>query len=353
MTAVPETREIAPGYRISRILKGGWQLAGDHGPVNPAEAVAGMAAFADAGITTFDCADIYTGVEEMIGAFLARYRRDRGAEAARRVRVHTKFVPDLERLATIDRAYVASIIDRSLQRLGVERLDLVQFHWWDYAAPAYVETAQWLDDLRRAGKIELVGGTNFDTDRLGQILDAGVPVRTMQVQYSLLDTRPAKRMAALAADHGIAFLCYGTLAGGFLSERWLGQPDPGMAMTNRSLIKYKLIIDDIGGWALFQDLLAALKRIADRHGTTIAAVAVRAVLDRPGVAGAIVGARTAAHLPQTLAAFGLALDDADRAGLDAVLQRLQPLEGDVYTLERDRTGRHGRIMKYNLNEDAA
>jgi aryl-alcohol dehydrogenase-like predicted oxidoreductase len=348
-----ETREIAPGYTISRILKGGWQLAGDHGPVDPAEAIAGMTAFVDAGITSFDCADIYTGVEEMIGAFLAQYRRDRGAEAARRVRVHTKFVPDLERLATIDRDYVTGIIDRSLQRLGVERLDLVQFHWWDYGIPNYVETAQWLDDLRRAGKIELVGGTNFDTVRLCEILDAGVPIRTMQVQYSLLDTRPAQRMARLAAANGIAFLCYGTLAGGFLLERWLGQPDPGMSMTNRSLIKYKLVIDDIGGWDRFQALLAVLKRIADRHGTTISAVAVRAVLDRPEVAGAIVGARTAAHLPQTLAAFDLAFDAADRAELDAVLSRLAPLEGDVYALERDRNGRHGRIMKYNLNEDAA
>jgi aryl-alcohol dehydrogenase-like predicted oxidoreductase len=348
-----ETREIAPGYTISRILKGGWQLAGDHGPVDPAEAIAGMAAFVDAGITSFDCADIYTGVEEMIGAFLAQYRRDRGAEAARRVRVHTKFVPDLERLATIDRDYVTGIIDRSLQRLGVERLDLVQFHWWDYGIPNYVETAQWLDDLRQAGKIELIGGTNFDTVRLCEILDAGVPVRTMQVQYSLLDTRPAQRMAKLAAANGIAFLCYGTLAGGFLSERWLGQPDPGMSMTNRSLIKYKLVIDDIGGWDRFQALLAVLKQIADRHGTTISAVAVRAVLDRPEVAGAIVGARTAAHLPQTLAAFGLAIDAVDRTELDAVLSRLAPLEGDVYALERDRNGRHGRIMKYNLNEDAA
>ena len=95
-----------------------------------------MIAFADAGITTFDCADIYTGVEDMIGEFRQRYRdaaRRCGAQAA--FKVHTKFVPDLDMLPRITKAYVEGVIDRSLQRLRMERLDLVQFHWWDYAVP--------------------------------------------------------------------------------------------------------------------------------------------------------------------------------------------------------------------------
>ena len=75
-----ETVALRPGNRISRLVRGGWQLAGDHGPVESERAVAGMTAFVDAGIATFDCADIYTGVEEMIGAFLARLA---GARAAR------------------------------------------------------------------------------------------------------------------------------------------------------------------------------------------------------------------------------------------------------------------------------
>ncbi|MBT6533934.1 MAG: aldo/keto reductase, partial [Marinovum sp.] len=65
-------RQLRESYSISRIIKGGWQLAGDHGPIVPDRVVQDMFAFVDAGITTFDCADIYTGVEELIGAFRAQ-----------------------------------------------------------------------------------------------------------------------------------------------------------------------------------------------------------------------------------------------------------------------------------------
>nr|MBP9105957.1 aldo/keto reductase [Gemmatimonadaceae bacterium] len=66
--------DLAPSYRISRLIKGGWQLAGGHGTIDRAQAIADMQAFAEAGITTFDCADIYTGVEELIGEFLRQWR---------------------------------------------------------------------------------------------------------------------------------------------------------------------------------------------------------------------------------------------------------------------------------------
>ena len=123
---IPRIR-LADGYTISRIIKGGWHLAGDHGSIDPQQALKDMAQFVEAGITTFDCADIYTGVEELIGAFRRGY-----PALAKGVQVHTKFVPDLPDLATLDRRYVEAIIDRSLRRLGVERLDMVQFHWWDF-----------------------------------------------------------------------------------------------------------------------------------------------------------------------------------------------------------------------------
>jgi aryl-alcohol dehydrogenase-like predicted oxidoreductase len=147
-------------------------------------------------------------------------------------------------------------------------------------------------------------------------------------------------------------LCYGTLAGGFLSERWLGRPEPG-SFENRSLIKYKLIIDDIGGWDLFQALLARLKQVADRHGVGIGNVATRWVLDRPQVAGVILGARYADHLPANLATFGFTLDADDLAAIGQILAECRPLEGDCFDLERDRTGRHGRIMKYDLGDAPA
>ena len=336
---------LSNGYSLARIIKGGWHLAGDHGAIDGQQAITDMARFVAAGITTFDCADIYSGVEQLIGDF-----RRAHPEAARQVQVHTKFVPDLSDLAAVDARYVENIIDRSLQRLGMERLDLVQFHWWDYNIPRYVQTALELDRLRRAGKIAQIGVTNFDTRRLGELLAAGVPIVSHQVQYSLLDQRPAATMVDICRAHDIVLLCYGTVAGGFLSERWLGQEAPDRAtLTNRSLIKYLLIIEDFGGWALFQELLRVLTRIAGKHHTDVASIASRFILDRPQVAAVIVGATNASHLESNARIASLCLDGEDRSALEAVIQRRSGPQGDVYTLERDRTGRHGQIMKYELN----
>lgn len=337
-----ETFELAPGYRIPRIVRGGWQLAGDHGAVDRQRAVQEIAAFVDAGLNTVDGADIYTGVEAIYGDFNA-LRRAAGQPP---LQVHTKCVPDYDDLPRVDAAYIRRIIERSLQRLRVERLDLVQFHWWDYRVPGCTEAALALSGLQREGLIRLVGGTNFDTPQTAALREAGVALASMQVQYSLLDRRPEHGLLAL----GVPLLCYGTLAGGFFAERWLGAPEPGAELSNRSLIKYKLVIDDFGGWPAFQQLLQALKAIGDKHGVGIATVATRWVLDRPGVAAAIVGARYADHLAQTLAVFRLRLDAEDQARLAPILAAHPGPEGDTYSLERDKTGRHGRIMKYNLNK---
>lgn len=336
--------EIAPGYDISRLIKGGWQLAGDHGPVNADAAPHDMAAFVEAGVTTFDCADIYTGVEETIGRFRSLY-----PGLAKRVQIHTKFVPDLQSLDKVDCRYVARTINRSLRRLGMDRLDLVQLHWWDYKQPGFVAAAQELGRQQRAGKIAHIGVTNFDTTRLAQILDAGVPVVSHQLQYSLLDTRPENGMVEFCREHHIGLLCYGTVAGGFLSDRWLGQSEPAELPSNRSLAKYKLIIDEFGGWELFQELLAALRAIADRHGCDIATVASRAILDQPGVSAVIVGATNTSHLQRNRLVGSLQLDDHDYRSIRQVTQWRAGPHGEVYGLERDRDGRHGRIMKYNLN----
>ena len=334
---------LSDDYTISRIIKGGWHLAGDHGFIDPDQAQRDMAAFVDAGITTFDCADIYTGVEQLIGSFRHAY-----PSHAKRVQVHTKFVPDLSDLQVADRAYVESIIDRSLRRLGQERLDLVQFHWWDFAVPRFVEVALELDRLRRAGKIARIGLTNFDVPHVAQLLDAGVPVTSHQIQYSLLDDRPSLAMVEYCHSKGIALLCYGTVSGGFLSERWIGKPAP-RDLSNRSLIKYRLIIDDFGGWDLFQDLLRVLQLIASKHGVDIASVASRAIIDRKQVAAAIVGAINTSHLASHAKIGALRLDADDLSSIDAVTRRRKGPLGDVYQLERDRTGPHGRIMRYELN----
>ena len=340
--------ELAPGYSISRVLKGGWQLAGGHGPIDPSEAAADMDRFVEAGVTTFDCADIYTGVESLIGGWLST-RRGRGGAVP--IQVHTKYVPDLDRLPTHSRGDVTRGVDRSLTRLGLDCLDVVQLHWWDYDVPGYVEAAMWLDEQRRAGKIRHVGLTNFDLERLREIVGAGVAVASHQVQYSVLDRRPAGAMADYCAAQGIGLLCYGALAGGFLSGRYRGVGAPDAPLENRSLVKYRLIVDEFGGWDRFQHLLATLDRVAGRHGVGIGAVAMRWVLDQPAVSGVILGARHGRHLDEVRRAATLALDAADRSAIADVQRDARGPAGEVYALERLKGGPHASVMRYSLNRE--
>lgn len=349
MSAVPRL-ELAPGFSISRIIKGGWQLSQGHRQHTDADPAAHMHRFAEAGITTFDCADIYTGVEALIGRFLAEWKAFHGSD--HQVRVLTKFVPDYDDLASMDRTYVQRIIDRSLKRLGQERLDMVQFSWWNYGIERWVEVAGWLKEMQDAGKIALVSGTNFNTQATREIMNAGIGLKTMQVQYSLLDNRPEQSLSGLCAETGMKLLCYGTLAGGFLSERWLGQPDPEQPFANRSLVKYRLVIEDCGGWDWYQALLSTLNGIARKHGVSIANVAARAILDQDAVGGLIIGAATADHLENNLNVFRFSLDDDDRQKISIIREQGKSIEGDVFDAERDKEGRHGRIMRYNLNRES-
>jgi len=123
-------------------------------------------------------------------------------------------------------------------------------------------------------------------------------------------------------------LTYGTLLGGLLSDKYLARPEPGRGeLTTASLQKYRQMIDAWGGWVLFQELLAVLKNIADKHGASIANIAARYVLDRPAVAGIIVGARlgVAEHIADNTSTFDIALDAADLAAIEPVLARSRDL----------------------------
>lgn len=343
---IPE-RTLRPGYTISRLILGGWQYSPGHHP-DPWDldrVLETLVEVADLGVTTFDCADIYEGVEELYGRFLKRWKT---TSAARPIRIHTKFVPDLDSLGTLEKADVERVVDRSLRRLGVECLDLVQFYWWDPDVPGFERAGTWLDELRAAGKIRHVAATNLDVERCRRLRGAGVDLVANQVQYSILDRRPERTLAAWARDEEVALLCYGGLAGGFLTDRWLGRPVPEGLALNRSLVKYGLVIEELGGWGVHQRLLSTLRGIADAHGVDVAAVAVRFVLDQPGVAAVITGASSARQVAGTARAFECELTEAEHAEIRAAIGGGYGPPGDVYDLERDRTGRHGRIMKYGL-----
>lgn len=338
--------DLAPGYSVSRLINGGWQLSEGHGKggFDRRAVLEDLRELVDNGLTTFDCADIYTGVEDLLGDLV------RSSASGAQLQIHTKYVPDLTALPSVSRRDVEAGIDRSLRRLGVGQLDLVQFHWWDYDVPRYVEVATWLAEVRSAGKIRLLGTTNFDTARLREIVEAGVPIVANQLQYSLFDRRAEGEMREFCHENGIGLLGYGSIAGGFLSGRWVGQPESVALLDNRSLTKYKLIIDEFGGWTLFQELLVVLSKIARRHQVSPANVAARWVLDRPGVAAVLLGTRNSAHLHDNLRVFQLRLDEKDHHQLDGVLSRAIGPCGEPFDLERIPGGRHASIMKTDLGK---
>jgi aryl-alcohol dehydrogenase-like predicted oxidoreductase len=159
-------------------------------------------------------------------------------------------------------------------------------------------------------------------------------------------------MAALCAERGLSLLAYGSVLGGFLSERWRGAPPPDAPLENRSLVKYRLVIEEFGGWARFQAVLAAACVIGRKHGVSAAAVGLAWTLAQPRVAGVIAGARHARHLADTVRAGDLRLDDADGAVLCGLVEHAPGPSGETYALERVRGGAHAVIMKTGLNAEA-
>jgi aryl-alcohol dehydrogenase-like predicted oxidoreductase len=319
------TLQFTPDLRTCRILNGMWQVSGAHGRIDPTAAIKNMFDYLDAGFTTWDLADHYGPAEDFIGEFRRQLAATRGAEALASIQAFTKWVP---RPGRMTRRIVEDNIARSLRRMGVETLDLLQFHWWEYDDPAYLDALTFLAQLRDEGKIRHLALTNFDTAHLKIIDEHGIRVVSNQVQYSLIDRRPEVRMVPFCQEHNIQLLTYGTVCGGLLSEKYLGQTEPGYgALNTASLQKYKQMVDTWGGWGLFQELLRALKRIGDKHGVSIANVAVRAILDRPTVAGVIVGVRlgVADHCSDNARVFDFTLDVEDQTWIQSILDKSQNL----------------------------
>ncbi len=188
---------------ICRILNGMWQVSGAHGAIDPARAVAAMFLYHDAGFTTWDLADHYGPAEDFIGAFRRQFAAQRGAERLPEIQAFTKWVPPP---GPMTRRVVEEAIGVSLRRMGTDCLDLLQFHWWDYRDRRYLDALRHLADLCEAGKIRHLALTNFDTERLAIIAGHGIRIVSNQVQYSLIDRRPAAKMAAFCGEHGITLL---------------------------------------------------------------------------------------------------------------------------------------------------
>lgn len=300
-----------------------WQISG--GNTKPERIIPDMDRYMADGFTTWDLADHYGPAEFLIGAYRQSLTAAGRAEDLSRMRAFTKWVPQP---GPMPKEVVDEAVERSLDRMKSDRLDLLQLHWWEYGDHRYLQALEHLAVLKQEGKIWHLGLTNFDSQRLEEICAAGIPIVSNQVQYSLIDRRAAVRMAEICQTRGVGLLTYGTLCGGLISDSYLRAREPfGTNLDTVSLRKYKPMIDAWGGWHLFQELLEALRLVADRYDVNIANVAVRYVLDQPAVAGVIVGARLGMfeHRKDNARVFALSLDGADIESIDQVLCRSNDL----------------------------
>jgi aryl-alcohol dehydrogenase-like predicted oxidoreductase len=321
--------KLAPDLTVCRILNGMWQVAGGHGYIDHERAIEDMINYHDSGFTTWDLADIYGPAEDLIGDFRRRLQGLRGKEELDRIQALTKWVPYPGK---ITRSAVIENIQKSLNRMNVSSIDLLQFHWWDYNNPHYMDALKYLTDLRDTKMIKNIGLTNFDTERVQIMMDSDLPIVSNQIQYSIIDRRPEVKMIPFCQKHHISLLAYGSLCGGLMSDHYFGRKKPSAAeLDTLSLRKYYQMIEAWGGWNLFQELLSNLKTISQKHKVSIANVATRYILDRAAVAGVIIGTRLGIveHRVNNTQVFDFRLDKSDLDAIDAICTKSNNLFEEI------------------------
>ncbi|KAL4880318.1 NADP-dependent oxidoreductase domain-containing protein [Aspergillus karnatakaensis] len=321
----PERTTIGGDTEIPRMISGLWQLAGGHDQDLSIETAAqAMHPLINAGLDCFDMADHYGDAELVMGKFHETSNKSMTA--------FTKWCPPEKGDKSFEQAEKA--INRALQRMSQSQIALLQYHIWDYSDDTYWHNLTHLQKLQSQGKIKHIGLTNTDAAHLELLLNSGVKIATNQVSCSVVDRRVARgRLGKVCLDNGVGVLAYGTLLGGYLSEKWLNQPEPrDMEALNWSLRKYLRFIRAAGGWQAFQGVLKALSEVAQRHNVGIAAVATRYVLDLPPVSAVIVGSRLSAesdkYTERNLSAFGFTLTDEDHALISKAQEALTDIPGD-------------------------
>ena len=317
--------DLAHDLRISKVLTGLWQIADmekEGNILDPKITSLEMVPYVEAGLTTFDMADHYGSAEIIAGTFHNDHPLGKKAQLL------TKWVPKPGK-SSKEETRVA--IQLSLDRLQVEKIDLLQFHAWSYPDPTWLDQLFWLSELKEEGLIKHIGLTNFDAAHLRIVCASGIPVVSNQVCHSLIDLRASGEMAQVCKEFGVKILAFGTLAGGFLSDKWLGKTEPSLESgASWSQMKYKRFIDVAGGWDKFQHFLESVDKVAKKHHVSIANVATKYIMDQEYVGGVIIGARMgqSVHIEDTKQLFSFDLDDVDKSVIHIAQSLLNPIPGD-------------------------
>ncbi|HYJ74643.1 MAG TPA: aldo/keto reductase [Kineosporiaceae bacterium] len=287
------------------------------------EAHAQLDAFVDAGGTLVDTADVYGGgvSEEIVGRWLAT----RPADVRDRVVLATK-----GRFPTgpgpndvgLSRRHLRRALEDSLRRLGVDHVDLYQVHAWDPWTPPE-EWLRFLDDAVHAGTIGYPGLSNltgWQVQKVVDIADFGGLARpvTLQPQYNLLVREIEWEIVQVCLAEGLGLLPWSPLGGGWLTGKYSREQAPSGATRlgenpDRGVEAYGRRSAQQRTW----DVVAAVQKVAEDRGVSMAQVALAWLHDRPAVTSVILGARTIDQLRDNLGAAGLHLTEEETAALDA------------------------------------
>jgi aryl-alcohol dehydrogenase-like predicted oxidoreductase len=306
------------GLKISEIAYGNWITHGSQ--VEEDQAVACVRAALDAGITTFDTADVYAEgrAESVLGRALAGQRRE-GLEIFTKVFWPVGPGPNDRGLS---RKHILEGIDLSLARLGTDYVDLYQAHRFDHNTPLE-ETMGAFADVVRSGKALYIGVSEWTADeiRAGAALarELKVPFVSSQPQYSMLWRVIEEQVVPACIDEGLSQIVWSPVAQGVLSGKYLpGQAPPAGSRATDD----KSGADFIRDW-MTDDVLTRVQRLvplADEAGLTPAQLAVAWVLQNENVAAAIVGASRPEQVTENVKAAGVTLDKDIMAAIDAALE---------------------------------
>ena len=309
------------GLQVSAIGFGCWEIGGGYGRIEEAEFDRAIGRALDLGINCFDTAEGYGlgASERALGRALGGRRKD--------AIIVTKFgigYRDKPNLRDASRARCMASIEKSLENLGTDCVDVYLIHWPDHVSP-FEETMQALEDVVRQGKARFVGVSNFKRDEI----DACMQVRRVDVgQYgwNLFDRRMQRDVLPYCRENGIGVMAYGSLAYGLLTGAFTENTDFGSD-------DWRARADKMGSIKLFDTLFGPehfprnievveeLKTLAARHGRSLPQLALRWAVTSPVVSTALVGCRTVAEVEDNVGALGWKIADKDLEEIDAIFAR--------------------------------
>jgi aryl-alcohol dehydrogenase-like predicted oxidoreductase len=312
-------RQLGP-LKVSELSFGTWLTVA--GGVGRDQAIRCIHAAVDHGITLFDTANQYGAgeAERVLGEALKAYPRDRYMIATK-----LYFPVGDEPDHGLSAAQIQKQLDRSLQRLGVDTIDLYQCHRFDNDTPLE-ETLTALDRAVRSGKVRAIGFSEWKAEQIDDaaaIARAGglVPFSSSQPQYSMLWRKPEAHVFAACARHGIGNLAFSPLAHGVLTGKYAPgvPPPPGSRAASEQM---NIFMETAGRHYRSDFLLAAVERIkpiAADLGLTMVEMALAWVLRRPEVSSAIIGASRPEQIESNVRAVGVTLPAEALERIDQVL----------------------------------